>query len=64
MQKEAFEKLPTKEQLYFFRCPTCGEMVDNRDIAEIVEHHSHVLHPERFRKSFAGSVQQTGVKAA
>jgi hypothetical protein len=28
-----------------YRCPACGEMVDNRDRAAVRFHHDHVLHP-------------------
>jgi hypothetical protein len=42
MKKERLEK-PAKED--FYRCPACGEMVDNRDRAAIRFHHDHVLHP-------------------
>jgi PHP family Zn ribbon phosphoesterase len=29
-----------------YRCPACGEMVDNRCKAEVFRHHDHVLHPQ------------------
>jgi hypothetical protein len=29
----------------YYRCPTCGEMVDNRDRAAVRFLHEHVLHP-------------------
>jgi hypothetical protein len=29
----------------FYRCPACHEMVDNRDMAAVLVHHGHVLHP-------------------
>jgi len=29
----------------FYRCPACGEMVDNHDRAAVGFHHDHVLHP-------------------
>ena len=48
MEKQRFEDLPAEEQRYFYRCPACGEMVDNRDLDAIVIHHAHVLHPNRF----------------
>jgi hypothetical protein len=51
MQQQEWEKLPTEERLHFYRCPACGEMVDNQSVEEITEHHSHILHPERFQKS-------------
>ena len=28
-----------------YRCPACGEMVDNDQIADVLEHHQHVLRP-------------------
>jgi hypothetical protein len=33
------------EELKFYRCPACGQMVDNRDRDAIRFHHDHVLHP-------------------
>jgi hypothetical protein len=30
---------------YSYRCPGCGELVDNREVDEVLEHHQHVLHP-------------------
>ncbi|HEX4641136.1 MAG TPA: hypothetical protein VH252_07100 [Chthoniobacterales bacterium] len=29
----------------FYRCPACGEMVDNTNRESIRFHHHHVLHP-------------------
>jgi hypothetical protein len=28
-----------------YRCPACGETVDNRDLDAVRFHHHHVLHP-------------------
>jgi hypothetical protein len=28
-----------------YRCPACGEMVENRDLGAVRFHHDHVLHP-------------------
>jgi hypothetical protein len=28
-----------------YRCPACGEMVDNTDRESVRVHHDHVLHP-------------------
>jgi hypothetical protein len=47
MTPEEFDELSPDEQRNFYRCPACGEMVDNRRLDEIVLHHSHVLHPNR-----------------
>ena len=44
MTQKAFAALPSRDQLHFYRCPACGEMVDKRQLEEIVLHHSHVLH--------------------
>jgi hypothetical protein len=41
-RKERLE-IPAKND--FYRCPACGEMVDNRDRAAVRFHHDHVLHP-------------------
>jgi hypothetical protein len=34
-----------EDERKFFRCPACGEIVDSSNIAEVVEHHRHVLNP-------------------
>jgi hypothetical protein len=52
MERQEFDNLPAEEQRNFYRCPACGEMVDNRKLDEIVLHHAHVLHPRRFSLSF------------
>lgn len=35
----------------FFPCPACGKTVDAHDIADILEHHQHVIHPTRYSYS-------------
>jgi hypothetical protein len=32
-----------------YRCPVCGELVDVTHPEEILLHHEHVTHPNRFR---------------
>ena len=32
-------------QQFSYRCPGCGEMVDGRELATVLEHHRHVLQP-------------------
>jgi hypothetical protein len=58
MEKQKFADLPAEEQRYFYRCPACGEMVDNRNLNEIVLHHAHVLHPNRFVFSRAPAAKE------
>ncbi len=48
MTREDFAALSPEEQRNFYRCPACGEMVDNRQLEEIMLHHAHVLHPRLF----------------
>jgi hypothetical protein len=36
-----------KERENFYRCPACGEKVDNRLRDAVLFHHYHVLHPQR-----------------
>ena len=31
-----------------YRCPVCGEMVDAGSAEQILLHHEHVTHPQRF----------------
>jgi hypothetical protein len=35
-----------------YRCPACGEMVDGNNAEQILLHHEHVTHPERFHFTF------------
>ena len=35
---------PVEESTY--RCPGCGELVDNRHMDEVLRHHQHVLHAQ------------------
>ena len=37
------EPLPSKERSHFYRCPGCSEMVDGRQLSEVLMHHQHVL---------------------
>ena len=61
MTREDFEMLPAQEQLHFYRCPACGEMVDKKDVEQITLHHAHVLHPERFRFAVA-QIEMSGAR--
>jgi hypothetical protein len=60
MRSADWKKLPKDEQLRFYRCPACGEMVDNKSVEEITEHHSHVLHPERYPGLFSPTLASVG----
>ena len=31
-----------------YRCPVCGDMVDASSAEQILLHHEHVTHPQRF----------------
>jgi hypothetical protein len=37
------QKPPAPQDSY--RCPACGQMVENRDMDAVRFHHYHVLHP-------------------
>jgi hypothetical protein len=45
MTWENFGRLSKEARIHFYRCPGCGEMVDNRLIEDVKIHHDHVLHP-------------------
>lgn len=34
---------------HFYRCPGCNEMVDGRQLSEVLLHHQHVLDSYRLR---------------
>ena len=36
----------------FYRCPACGDEVDQTDRVAVAQHHQHVLHPYLFRGFF------------
>jgi hypothetical protein len=44
--KSKVSPVPTSR---FYRCPGCGEMVNERELSEVLKHHQHVLDPYRFR---------------
>jgi len=44
----------------FYRCPACGEMVNNTDRESVGLHHDHVLHPPFYR--FAPFADAAGTK--
>ena len=48
MKQSQYRQLPETERLNFYRCPACREMVDRRRMDEVIIHHSHVLHPNRW----------------
>jgi hypothetical protein len=39
--------MPTSEAEHFIRCPTCGGLVDMRDLAQVFEHEGPLPHPSQ-----------------
>jgi hypothetical protein len=55
-QKEkAVHSRAVRQAERFYRCPACGEQVDNDSPEEIRFHHSHVLHPGEVDQRYAVS---------
>ena len=38
---------PATEAEHFIRCPTCGALVDMRDLAQVLKHDGRACRPER-----------------
>jgi hypothetical protein len=43
MLKAQTLKSGTEQSSHFYRCPGCSEMVDGRQLSEVLIHHRHVL---------------------
>jgi len=46
MTKSDFEILDAEEKLHFYECTECGEMVDKRQLDEVLFHEDHVPRPD------------------
>jgi hypothetical protein len=44
---------PTSEADHFEKCPTCGHLIDCRDLAEVMEHEGPAFHLPQTRRLFA-----------
>jgi hypothetical protein len=42
---------------HFYQCPSCDEIVDQREISEVLMHHRHVLDAYRFNILRASSMR-------
>ncbi len=66
MNAAAFNELSEVEKRHFYRCEQCGEMVDMRQLDDVLFHEDHVHRPDiqygacnaRFRQHFL----RTGLK--
>jgi hypothetical protein len=43
---EDFNELSEEEKKYFYRCSRCGEMVDMRQLDDVLFHEDHVQRPD------------------
>jgi hypothetical protein len=46
MTKPEFEKLSAEEKLHYYECVQCGEMVDKRQLDEVLFHEDHKSRPD------------------
>ena len=46
MIREAFEQLPAEERSHYYECAKCGEMVDKRQLDEVLFHEDHKPRPD------------------
>jgi len=46
MTKEDYEGLSESERRHFYKCATCGEMVDKRQLDDVLFHEDHVQRPD------------------
>src|SRR3954464_3753915 len=45
MERRAKDQLKETAPANVYRCPACGETVNNSDLAAVRRHHQHVLQP-------------------
>jgi hypothetical protein len=46
MNAADFNELPDSEKEYFYRCEQCGEMVDMRQLDDVLFHEDRVHRPD------------------
>ena len=46
MNPAEFDMLPDSEKQHFYRCEQCGEMVDERQLDDVLFHEDHVHRPD------------------
>ena len=46
MSTASYNSAPPEERPHFIRCRVCGEMIDCRDLDEVVYHEDHVPRPD------------------
>jgi hypothetical protein len=68
LQPDSLVTSTEEPEKFSYRCPGCGEMVDKREMASMLEHHRHVLHPAYppawFQEMTAGSRRASASHAA
>ncbi|PYI76127.1 MAG: hypothetical protein DMF04_08905 [Verrucomicrobia bacterium] len=48
---------------HFYQCPSCNQIVDQREMSEVLIHHRHVLDGYRFNISRASSMPDENQRA-
>ena len=43
---DEFEQLSPEEKVHFYRCQRCGEMVDKRQLDDVIFHEDHKQRPD------------------
>jgi hypothetical protein len=46
MTLDEYEQLPADEKEHFYRCEQCGELVDMRQVDDVLFHEDHVHRPD------------------
>jgi hypothetical protein len=46
MTQENFVALPKREKTHFYKCRKCGEMIDKRQLDEVLFHEDHKQRPD------------------
>ena len=41
MTTDEYEELPPQEKEHFFQCSKCGELVDNRELRDVIFHETN-----------------------
>ena len=63
LQPKSFAKAADEPEQFSYRCPGCGEMVDERRMSDVLEHHRHVIQPAYppawFQQAISGPYQSS-----
>jgi hypothetical protein len=62
MNSAEFEQLPEVEKEHFYKCKRCGEMVDKRQLDDVLFHEDHKPRPDIQYTAGSGSTNEGDVR--